>query len=60
MKKIWTLAQIARALEITRQRAAVLQVEGRLPHDTEDQDGRPYWSRLPRKPAAIPPGRKRG
>ncbi len=34
--------------------------EGRMPHDLEDQDGRPYWTRLPKKPAAISPGRKTG
>ncbi len=59
MKKIWTLTQIARALEITRQRADALWRQGRLPHDIEDQAGTPYWSRVPRKPEALRPGRKR-
>jgi len=58
MIKIWTMPQIARALGITRQRAAVLHAEGRIPHDIEDQEGRPYWSRAPRKPTALRPGRK--
>ena len=50
MKKIWTLAQIAKAFGISRQRIHIIRQEGRLTHDIEDQDGQPYYSRLPEKP----------
>jgi hypothetical protein len=55
---IWTLSQTARALEVSKERARIWWTEGRLPHDIEDRDGRPYWSRPPRKPTALRPGRK--
>ncbi len=58
MKKIYSMSQIARALEVSKERVRVWWNEGRMPHDLEDQDGRPYWTRLPKKPSAIAPGRK--
>jgi hypothetical protein len=62
VKKIYTMSQVARALEVTKERARVWWNKGgkdsRMLHDIEDQDGRPYWSRVPNRPEAIPPGRK--
>lgn len=58
MKKIYNMAQVAKKLELSKPRVHILWKEGRLPHDLEDQEGRPYWSRLPKKPEAIAPGRK--
>lgn len=60
MKKIYTMSQLSRELEISKERVRVFWNEGRMPHDLEDQDGRPYWTRVPKRPAAIPPGRKSG
>ncbi|HAS55342.1 MAG TPA: hypothetical protein DCS42_15045 [Nitrospiraceae bacterium] len=58
MKKIYSMSQVARELEISKERVRVFWNEGRMPHDREDQAGRPYWTRLPKKPEAIAPGRK--
>lgn len=58
MKKFWTLPQVARDLSVSKQRAQVWHDDGRLPHDMEDQEGRPAWSRLPKKPMPKKPGRK--
>ena len=58
VKNIYTMAQLAREFKVTRERVRVWWNEGRLPHDIEDQSGRPYWSSVPKYPTKSPPGRK--
>ena len=56
MRKIWTIAQIARAFGFSRQRAQQLTAQGRIKHDLEDQGGVPYFSK---PPVIDPPAKKR-
>ncbi len=62
MKKIYTMSDVARELGVSKERVRVWWSGGgeksRMPHDIEDQTGRPYWSKVPQHPVAIPPGRK--
>ena len=57
MKKIWTFFDVAKAFGSSKQWIHQLWQEGRLKHDIEDQEGRQYFSRLPKRPPALPLGK---
>ncbi len=60
MLQYWTLADIARELGITRERARQIWDKGRgWKHDAEDRAGRPLFRECPVMPEQDPRGRPR-
>ncbi len=48
IKKIYTAGELAKRAKKSRMWIYTLWREGRLPHDLEDQSGRPYWFKRPK------------
>jgi len=48
IKKIFTAGELAKRVKKSRMWISTLWREGRLPHDLEDQSGRPYWFKPPK------------
>lgn len=58
-KTIYTLPDIAKAWEITRQRANQLFDSGRIPGGIPGTGNQHYWEEIPEKPKELKRGRPR-
>lgn len=48
IRKVYTVSELAKSLKKSRMWISTLWSQGRLPHDLEDQSGRPYWFKRPK------------
>jgi hypothetical protein len=58
IRKVYTAGELAKSLKKSRMWISMLWRQGRLPHDLEDQSGRPYWFKSP-KIKLMEKGRRR-